>query len=328
MLSRKCRDRVLSYNAADGKLCRVPFSSFADAAPDFVEDGVSNPPEDTEMPPPLPMPKYSVQKRVLPSQLVAMSSPEGRKMLIEALSAQTAESYWPISEHFQSQSEPAYCGITTLVVVLNAMGVDPNIRWKGGWRFFGSEDVLLDHCCWNKTLIQRKGITMQDFSRLASCQGLGSVVMKRPCEYSVDQFRDDVRDATTTEAPHPFLVVSFERASLGQTGDGHFSPIAAYHEESDRVLVMDVARFKYPPYWVKVDELYASLIKCDPETEQSRGWFLLEAPRHADSIAKEEVRRPAHLVSQMGQTNVCPMGEFKKQYCNATQVERWTSTKR
>ena len=37
---------------------------------------------------------------------------------------------------------------------------------------------------------------------------------------------------------------------LGQTGDGHFSPIGGYDAASDQVLLLDVARFKYPPHWV------------------------------------------------------------------------------
>ena len=41
-----------------------------------------------------------------------------------------------------------------------------------------------------------------------------------------------------------FVVASYDRRSLGQTGTGHFSPIAAYEKSSDSVLILDVARFK------------------------------------------------------------------------------------
>jgi len=40
------------------------------------------------------------------------------------------------------------------------------------------------------------------------------------------------------------LVVSYSRATLGQTGDGHYSPIGGYDPQSNTALVMDVARFK------------------------------------------------------------------------------------
>ena len=35
------------------------------------------------------------------------------------------------------------------------------------------------------------------------------------------------------------LIVSYTRKTLKQTGSGHFSPIAAYDQESDSVLIMD-----------------------------------------------------------------------------------------
>lgn len=39
-------------------------------------------------------------------------------------------------------------------------------------------------------------------------------------------------------------VVSFHRKTLGQTGEGHFSPLGGYSRRHNAVLVMDVARFK------------------------------------------------------------------------------------
>jgi hypothetical protein len=35
------------------------------------------------------------------------------------------------------------------------------------------------------------------------------------------------------------LIASYNRKALKQTGSGHFSPIAAYDQESDSVLIMD-----------------------------------------------------------------------------------------
>jgi glutathione gamma-glutamylcysteinyltransferase len=44
------------------------------------------------------------------------------------------------------------------------------------------------------------------------------------------------------------VVFSFCRTTLQQTGDGHFSPLGAYHAPTDSVLIIVVARFKYPYY--------------------------------------------------------------------------------
>jgi hypothetical protein len=44
---------------------------------------------------------------------------------------------WPCAP----QDEPAYCGLSTLVMVLNALSIDPHRSWKGVWRWF-SEDMV------------------------------------------------------------------------------------------------------------------------------------------------------------------------------------------
>ncbi len=282
------------------------------------------------LPPPLPEPAYSVHKRVLPCHLVALSSPKGRQMLLEALSAsQDYDSpYWSLSEHFQNQSDPAFCGITTLVMVLNSMSVDPQIRWRGGWRYFGSEDVLLTKCCISAERIRRVGITMEEFYQLAKCQGV-RVTMKRPNGLNtIHGFRHDLRMACAAvngNSSASKLVCSFSRAALGQTGDGHFSPIAAYHVESDSALVMDVARFKYPPYWASVEDLYLAMQPIDETSQKSRGWFLLTDPPHhriltsndndEHDLHKLERRRPAKLVPLVGQPDICPIGKIKVQFC-------------
>lgn len=56
-------------------------------------------------------------------------------------------------------------------------------------------------------------------------------------------------------------------------GGGHFSPVGGYHASSDSVLVLDVARFKYPPYWVSVPKLWEASRSVDEMTGRSRGWF-------------------------------------------------------
>ena len=42
------------------------------------------------------------------------------------------------------------------------------------------------------------------------------------------------------------------------------------------VLILDVARFKYPSYWVHIDRLWDALQPVDAETGRPRGYFLLK----------------------------------------------------
>jgi len=292
------------------------------------------------LPPPLPQPMYSVHKRVLPPNLVAMSSPQGRQWLLESLTQNTAESYWALTEQFVNQGDPAFCGVTTLLMVLNAVNIDPNTRWKGGWRFYGDENVLLNRCCLNTERIRRSGITMEQFMILGTCHGM-RISMKRPIMleedknegsndiatevvqqfYTLDDFRSDLSDTldSRNNNQNAMLVTSFSRSALNQTGDGHFSPIAAYHQESDQVLILDVARFKYAPYWVSVPDLFKAMQPLDEVTKLPRGWYVMKPPSSAGAYHEMsgEDRRPAHLVPQVHEAEHCPVGKIKVQFCPA-----------
>ena len=54
------------------------------------------------------------------------------------------ESYYSLAAQFRTQDEPAFCGLSTLVMVLNALEVDPKRVWKGVWRWY--HEYMLD-CC-------------------------------------------------------------------------------------------------------------------------------------------------------------------------------------
>ena len=62
---------------------------------------------------------------------------------------------------------------------------------------------------------------------------------------------------------------------MGQTGDGHFSPIGGYHRNRNLALMLDVARYKYPTYWCDTKLLFDSLEDMDKVTNKSRGFVLI-----------------------------------------------------
>lgn len=209
-------------------------------------------------------------RRPLPSALVPFASPEGRRLFREALEAGHLEGWFALSEQFQTQSDPAFCGLGTLVVALNALGIDPGRVWKGPWRWYSEE--LLD-CCLPLDAVRARGVTLGQFACLARCNG-ASATVRRADVATVDELRRDLDEAT---AAHDGVVVaaSYSRRALGQTGDGHFSPVAGLHAARDLALVLDVARFKYPPHWAPVTALFDAMRPVDPVTGHARGWVVL-----------------------------------------------------
>lgn len=51
------------------------------------------------------------------------------------------------------------------------------------------------------------------------------------------------------------------------------SPLAAYDLQSDRFLLLDVARYKYPAYWVKTEDLWNAVNTKDDNTY--RGFIMI-----------------------------------------------------
>jgi hypothetical protein len=240
-------------------------------------------------------------KRELPDGCIPFESAEGKALFAEALSAGTMECYFPLAAQFRTQDEPAFCGLSTLVMTLNALRIDPRRLWKGPWRWF-NEDML--DCCMPVEVVRQKGIDLDTFACLARCNSAASDVVRAwppppplppggtrvggasssssPSPAAEEggedageaAFRSAVRRASTT-GEGEFLILSYSRKGLGQTGDGHFSPLGGYHAGRDMVLILDVARFKYPPHWVPLRTLWRAMQRTDPETNMPRGYVWL-----------------------------------------------------
>jgi len=212
----------------------------------------------------------TLYRRTLPVGSIPFSSPEGRAIFREALASGTMEGYFALAEQFHTQGEPSFCGLGTLVIILNALAIDPGRIWKGSWRWF-SEDML--DCCRPLDEIKNDGITLAELVCLARCNGARAEA-HRPEHSSLAALRAAVREAASTP-DRGHLVAAYDRAALGQTGAGHFSPIGGYHEARDLVLLLDVARFKYPPHWVPLEQLWEAMKPLDPATGKSRGFVRL-----------------------------------------------------
>jgi glutathione gamma-glutamylcysteinyltransferase len=210
----------------------------------------------------------TLYRRPLPGDAIAFSSPEGRKVFAEALTAGGLDGYFPLAEQFHTQADPSFCGLGSLVVALNALGIDPGRLWKGPWRWF-AEDLL--DCCVPLAEVQKRGLDIDELSCLARCNG-ADVEIVRADAANLAAWRSAVATASRGET---VVIASYDRAAMGQTGSGHFSPIGGYHAARDMALVLDVARFKYPAHWVSVERLWRAMHPLDAVTGRARGFMVL-----------------------------------------------------
>ncbi|GAA5973931.1 hypothetical protein JCM11641_001227 [Rhodosporidiobolus odoratus] len=226
---------------------------------------------------PVPAPQASFYKRPLPQTCIAFNSQEGKRLFAKGLAEGNMEGYFTLAGSLETQQDPAFCGLGTLCSILNALEVDPQRKWRGAWRWY--DQTMLD-CCRPLSSISTVGITLSEFTCLARCNGLRARTVsplleqgEREREEGIKRFREDLRRVSRGEGA---MAISYSRKTLGQTGDGHFSPVGGFSEEDDMVLILDVARFKYPSYWLPVSLAYDSMLPIDKATGHPRGYVLLD----------------------------------------------------
>ena len=209
----------------------------------------------------------------LPANLVDFNSTLGEHYLIEA--GANAD-YFALSSQFVTQKTQAYCGVASLTMVLNAIGAPaPNTSEYEPYKYFTQDNVLnaeTDAILPRETLA-RQGTTLDQLGAFVAYHGLDSEVHHAGDE-TLDTFRDRAREALSGGGR--YVIVNYLRKALGQQVGGHISPLAAYDEKQDRFLIMDVARYKYPPVWVSSADLYAAMNTPDAVNgAKTRGYVLV-----------------------------------------------------
>jgi len=209
--------------------------------------------------------------KVLPAPAIAFSSDEGRQLFRESLASGHAEAFFPLIEQFRTQDDPSFCGPATLVMVLNSLGVDPGRLWKGPWRWYNETGL---ECCKSSEDIARGGIEFHEFLCLARCEGL-HVDSQFAQESSLEAF-EAICEQVCSQKSGRVLTLAYTRKAVNQEGAGHYSPVGAYHRERKLALVLDTARFKYPPHWLPVQALFEAMSVVCESTSKSRGFAVLE----------------------------------------------------
>ncbi len=203
------------------------------------------------------------QPLVLPDNLISITSDSGKKLL---LTSQAKTDYSPLSKYFVTQSHPAYCGVASMTIVLNAFHGDHKL----------TQDNFFDNQRTNQIAsalsIQSRGMNLNTLGKLIESHDV-KVRIYHAADTNLSTFRTLVTE--NLKQSNNFVLVNYLRRSIGQESGGHISPIAAYDRSTDRFLILDVASYKYPQVWVKADELWQSMNTTDNDGGKTRGFVLV-----------------------------------------------------
>jgi len=108
-------------------------------------------------------------KRPLPEICIAYNTKRGKEIFTEAMESGHMECYFNLAAQFLTQ-DGMYCGLTTLVMVLNTLEIDPGRLYMPGFRWY--RETMLDCCSVSVETAWTEGITFDQFVCLATCHNL------------------------------------------------------------------------------------------------------------------------------------------------------------
>lgn len=206
------------------------------------------------------------------STLIPLTSPAGEQLLI---SSNARQDYLPLSIHFVTQDNLAYCGVASMVMVLNSLGIPAPVAPEYRQAEFFTQNNLFNEKT-EKIIpaqkISRQGMTLAELGQLLATYPI-KVEVYHSSDSNLQEFRQKVVE--NLQQPNNFVLVNYLRSAIGQKTGGHISPLAAYNQETDTFLILDVSRYKYPPIWVKAEELWQAMNTEDKTSGKTRGFVLV-----------------------------------------------------
>ena len=221
--------------------------------------------------------------------VIYVDEPPGEKLL---QTATDTRQLGLLMRHFQSEQIDSFCGVASSVMVLNALwdarrvvaphspGIYP-CKDFDQINFFTADlqyQMLKFEPPKKLHHIMGSGMTLDELSNILKVKAVPATVATYHVDRtSLKRFRELA--VAALKSNDQYVIVNFARTELDQKGGGHFSPLAAYDKQTDRFLILDVARYKYPPAWAKAGQLWNAMNTTDTSVSKQRGFVVVTAPK-------------------------------------------------
>lgn len=209
--------------------------------------------------------------------------------------------FFRLAHHFKPQPNPAACGQGAATVVLSAiyeMNKTPfpvieewpitigdkkyplQYRLINEGNFFNEKtDKVLDRRVISMKITDKSGnfgggIDIDQLQEMLKIKGVKSklVNVKEFSEEKLIGFRNLVKEVTKSEKQ--FLILNYDHSYKSLIG-GHFSPVAAYDEKSDSILILDVAAHRNPWIWVNLSDIFHAMNTKNYAQTSYRGYLIV-----------------------------------------------------
>ncbi|MES2678222.1 MAG: phytochelatin synthase family protein [Pseudomonadota bacterium] len=210
--------------------------------------------------------------------------------------------FFRLAHHFAPQPNPAACGQAAATVVLSAiyeLNHQPmpvveewpiaigDKKYPLQYRIFNegnffseATDKILDHKAIYMKMTRKDGsfgggIDIDELQKMLKIHGVKSklVYADKYDDKVLADFRTLVKEVINSD--QKFLLLNYDHSYKGLMG-GHFSPIAAYDEKSDSVLMLDVAAHRNQWIWINLSDLYHAMNTKNYVGSNYRGYLVVD----------------------------------------------------
>jgi len=259
--------------------------------------------------------------------LVSWDSPEG---IIRLSRSNYKIDFFSLANNFEPQENKLFCGVASSVIVLNALRLNKDIikkpiedsvlnqedkmYFKKGMNPFferyTQNNVWIDDKpkeVRGKTKIQvlgqpmfvKEGDSRKDFGfqlhQLAKfLRGHGLRAHMRVADNTLDKHTIHSELLHNLKTKGDYIVVNYQRKTLGQKGGGHISPLAAWDQKSDSFLIMDVNPNRAGWVWVPASMLIGAMQTFD--TISNRGYLLVREHQPPFTQNTPRIKEPSSNV--------------------------------
>ncbi len=230
---------------------------------------------------------------------ISFNSDEGLQRLIRS---SAKSDFAVLANHFEAQSNRAFCGPTTAAIILNSVFAKSSALPRDSSRIqpadlknlnpgfdltvarFTQETVIQkgqktraqilgEPMFINGKMMRDGGYQLRQFDEMLRANQLKTKLTVVSNQMELNEVREDfIKNLQTTG---DYLVVNYRREEVGQTGGAHISPIGAYDETSDSVLILDVNPAAHSWVWIPLSALFKAMKTFDKV--ENRGYVLIEA---------------------------------------------------
>jgi len=215
--------------------------------------------------------------------------------------------FYRLAHHFKPQVNPAACGQAAATVVLSAiyeMNQTPfpvieewpiaigdkkyplQYRLVNETNFFNEKtDKVLDRRVISMRLTDKStgtfggGIDIDQLQKMLKIHGVKSKLVNVK-EFSDDKllgFRNLLKQVLNSD--QEFLILNYDHSYKNLIG-GHFSPVVAYDEQSDSILMLDVAAHRNPWIWINLSDIFHAMNTKNYAQTSYRGYLIVDSKLH------------------------------------------------